>query len=181
MAELTFESPVTNAPKGAGQGAVTVGDESSTHKASVRAADGTAAATALGLSFASSEHRGEVFVAHTRPEEWMIFGSADAVASTVDGLDLAGYASTVDITHSRLMFRLTGANAANALGKLMSADITDSMMPDGAIVGGTVASVGCDVIRDDVDGVRSYRIICDRSFGQYLFESLVDAKAEFDN
>ena len=180
MADLTFESPVVNVPASAGQGAITVSDESSTTKASVRAAEGTAAATALGLRFAQAEQRGEVFIARTRPDEWMIFGSADAVGSTVGGLDLSGYASTVDITHSRLMFRLTGAAAADVLGKICSADFTDSMTPDGAIVGGSVAGVSTDVIRDDVAGTRSYRLICDRSFGQYLFETLVDAKAEFE-
>ena len=39
----------------------------------------------------------------------------------------------------------------------------------------------CDVARNDVDGddAPSYLIFCDRSFGQYLFDALIDAGDEF--
>ena len=36
------------------------------------------------------------------------------------------------------------------------------------------------MIRDDRDGVRSYLLHCERSSGQYLFDGLLDAGAEFD-
>jgi len=174
-----FESSVTTFGRAAPTGTITLADESATAKASVRAAGDTAAAAALGLSFGSSETRGDVLVCRTRPDEWMIFGTAEAVGAHQADLDLTGYASTVDITHSRLMFRITGTLATKALEKVCSIDFSDSMTPNGACVGATVAKVGCDIIRDDIDATPSYRILCDRSFGQYLFDVLIDAKAEF--
>ncbi len=174
-----FESPVVTIGRAAGAGSITLTDESATTKASVRAADGTPAASALGLTFGCAEARGDVLVARTRPDEWMVFGTSQAVAAHLGGLDLSGYASTVDITHSRLMFRITGLAAAKAMAKVCSIDFSDPMMPSGACVGASVAKVGCDIIRHDIDDVPSYRILCDRSFGQYLFDALVDAKAEF--
>jgi heterotetrameric sarcosine oxidase gamma subunit len=174
-----FESSVTNVRRAAGTGAITLIDESATAKAGVRAADDTAAAAALGLSFGSSETRGDVLVCRTRPDEWMIFGSAEAVGAHLADLDLTGYASTVDITHSRLMLRITGTMATKALEKVCSIDFSDSMTPNGACVGASVAKVGCDIIRDDIDAIPSYLILCDRSFGQYLFDALIDAKSEF--
>ena len=35
------------------------------------------------------------------------------------------------------------------------------------------------MIRADVDGMPSYLLVSDRSFGQYLFDALLDAGDEF--
>ena len=43
-----------------------------------------------------------------------------------------------------------------------------------------MAGVATDVVRDDVAGTRSYLLHCERSSGQYLFDSLLDSGAEFD-
>jgi glycine cleavage system aminomethyltransferase T len=34
-------------------------------------------------------------------------------------------------------------------------------------------------VRDDEDGTRSYLLHCERSYGQYLFDALLDAGHEF--
>ena len=54
------------------------------------------------------------------------------------------------------------------------------MSPDGAATSASVAKITCDVIRADIDDDPSYLIACDRSYGQYLFDALLDAGAEFD-
>ncbi|MEE9417253.1 MAG: hypothetical protein V3V01_18380, partial [Acidimicrobiales bacterium] len=61
-----------------------------------------------------------------------------------------------------------------------SIDWADAMMPDGAVVSASVAKVGCDIIRNDVDAIRSYLIMSDRSSAQYLFDAILDAGTEFD-
>ena len=66
-----------------------------------------------------------------------------------DGLDLSGFASTVDISHSRTAVRLTGDRAADTLAKLGSADFSDHMTPNGAALGNGIAGVTCDIVRDD--------------------------------
>ena len=116
-------------------------------KASVRAADGTAAAATLGLNFASSEQRGDTLVVRIRPDEWYLLG--DGAPAMADGLDLSGFASTVDISHSRTAVRLTGDRAADTLAKLGSADFSDHMTPNGAALGNGIAGVTCDIVRDD--------------------------------
>ena len=35
------------------------------------------------------------------------------------------------------------------------------------------------MVRDDEEGVRSYLLHCERSYGQYLFDALMDAGDEF--
>ena len=87
--------------------------------------------------------------------------------------------SVIDHTHSRALFRLTGADAASLLEKVCSLDWSDAMTPDGAVVSASIAKVTCDLTRQDHDGEPSYLIACDRSFAQYLFDALLDAGTEF--
>ncbi len=170
-----FQSPITN-PTPA-KGSLTLTDESELTKVSVRGAH-------IAVSFGTCEQRGDVLVVGSRPDEWTLLGPADAVAAVVSGLDLSGFASTTDITHSRLMIRLTGDDAARAMEKACGIDLSDAMTPNGAAVGASVAKVTCDVVRDDVvsdgrEAVRSYRFLADRSFGQYFWDALRDCTAEF--
>ena len=154
---------------------LTLTDLSTTTKTTIRAADDTAAATDLGLEFGSSARRDGDLVARIRPDEWLVIGST----TTVDALDMAGFVSRIDATHGRLLFRLTGTAAPEVLEKVCSLDFGDHMTPDGACTGASVAEVGCDLIRDDVDGTRSYLILADTSYRGYLAGALTDAMAEF--
>ncbi|MEM9521434.1 MAG: hypothetical protein AAGA37_19140 [Actinomycetota bacterium] len=151
-------------------------------KASVRAAADTVAASTLSLTFGAAEQRGNTLVARVRPDEWYLLG--DGAPAMADALDLSGFASTVDISHSRHAVRVSGDHAANALAKLTSTDFSDAMSPNGAAWGGPIAGVTCDIIRDDTpteDGgsERSYLLLFDGSFVTYLLGALEDAAAEF--
>lgn len=180
MAETpVFESPITKTYPAADPGGLTLGDESAVTKLIVRAAAGTGAEAQLAVPFGASRATGDVLVVGQRPGEWLLVGPAASVAELADGLDTNGHVSLIDHTHSRAMFRLTGAEAARVLAKVCSLDLADLMTPDGAVVSGSVAKTNCDLVRQDVDGVASYRIACDRSFGQYLFDAVLDAGEEF--
>ncbi len=165
-----FQSPITDPTPT--KGSLTLADESALTKVSVRGAD-------MGVPFGASEQRGDVLVVGSRPDEWTLLGDVDAVAAVVAGLDLSGFASTTDITHTRLCVRLTGTDTTKALEKVCGIDLSDAMTPNGAAFGASVAKVTCDVVRDDIDGVPSYRFLTDRSFGQYFWDVLRDCAAEF--
>lgn len=109
----------------------------------------------------------------------MLLGAAADNEAFIAALDRSGHVSVVDHTHSRALFRLTGSASPSVLEKVCSLDWSDAMTPDGAVVSASVARVTCDITRNDVDGVGSYLIACDRSFGQYLFDALLDAGDEF--
>jgi len=189
VAELpAFESPVSRSfvssegastePRRSGA-ALTLHDVSATTKIIVRAGPETAAHHQLHASFGTSRTEEGVLVVGQRPDEWIILGPADPSRALVDRLDRSGHVSVIDHTHSRALFRLTGAEAASVLEKLCSLDWNDHMTPDGAAVSASVAKVTCDIVRDDLDGTRSYLISCDRSYGQYLFDAILDARHEF--
>lgn len=168
------------APAGPATGALRPADESAATKMVVRADPDSAAAAHLGVAFASSRAIGDALVVGQRPGEWQVLGPAAAVAAVIDGLDVPGHLSVVDLTHGRALIRLTGRDAPRALEKVCSIDWSDAMTPDGAAVSASVAKVTCDIVRRDRDGSRSYLLSCDRSLGQYLFDVLLDACGEFD-
>jgi heterotetrameric sarcosine oxidase gamma subunit len=120
------------------------------------------------------------------PGEWLLIGPPGQAPALSAGLEhLVGPdapedgATWVDLTHGRALVRLTGDRAADVLAKLSAIDLSDDLVPDGAALRTAVAAVATDVIRDDTGGTRSYLLHCERSVGQYLFDAIVQAGAEF--
>ncbi len=181
MSEQTpqFRSPVLTDYPAKADSDLTLTDESSSTKIVIRAASGTAARASLAQVFAGSRVSGDVLIAGTRPDEWMFLGSSSAVQKRVEEMPREGHVSVVDWTHGRAQFRLTGNKATSALEKVCGLDWSNDMMPNGAVTSGSVAKVTCDLIRNDVGLTPSYLVLCDRSFGQYLFDTLIDAGNEF--
>ncbi len=112
------------------------------------------------------------------PGEWLLIGppgQAAALAARITDPDV----TWVDLTHGRALVRLTGHRAPGVLARLSAADLDDELVPDGAALRTSVATVATDIIRDDRDGTRSYLLHCERSVGQYLFSALLQAGAEY--
>ena len=169
----TFESPITHVPEG-GAGSLMLADESSLTKLLVRSDR-----PQFDVVFGSSRRVADSLVCGLRPGEWHVLGSAGAVAVVELQIDRGGFTHVIDLTHGRALLRVTGADAARTLEKVCGLDWGDSMTPDRAATSASVAKVVCDIVRDDIDAVPSYLIGCDRSFGQYLFDAVLDAGGEF--
>jgi len=124
-----------------------------------------------------------VMVVGSGPGEWLVLGPPGSQVSLIHQLStLAGdgdLVAVVDLSHGRALVRLTGSWAAEVLAKETAMDLGDSVCPDGAAFRSAVAGLAADVIRDDRDGTRSYLVGCERSSGQYLFDSLLESGAEF--
>ena len=184
MAESpTFESPVVRRYAASDSGDLMLADASATTKWLVRASAEGSVGERLNTPFGSSRAAPEgALVLGSRPGEWIVTGTAEAVGTVVDsltGFDAAEFVTALDWTHGRALFRVTGPDAPRMLEKVCSLDWSDLMTPDGAVASASVAKVTCDIARNDVDGVPSYLVFCDRSFGQYLFDALIDAGDEF--
>ncbi len=183
-----FESPVVRNYPTSQAGDLTLTDASATKKWLVRAGAHGSVADLLGARFGSSQVApGGALVLGARPGEWIILGTpseVDATVAELNGLDSDEFSSALDWTHSRAMFRVTGHEATRMLEKVCGIDWSDRMTPDGAVLSASVALVTCDIARndvrhDDTTSTPSYLIFCDRSFGQYLFDALIDAGNEF--
>lgn len=175
----TFLSPIVATRDRHPGAALTVADESSLAKFLIRADSAPAVADELGAAFGSSVDRNGTLVVGTRPDEWLLLGSESGVEDVVKSVPHDGHVTLVDWTHARAAIRLTGAVATAALEKVCAIDWSDPMTPDGAATSASVAKVTCDVVRNDIAAVPSYLVLCDRSFGQYLYDALADAADEF--
>jgi heterotetrameric sarcosine oxidase gamma subunit len=160
--------------------ALTLGDASRLTKVLIRGPEHGSIAAGLP-AFGMSDRRDGTLRVGSGPGEWLLLAvgdSAAALATTVPA-NTGEFVSTVDITHGRALFRLTGADAAKALSKVCAIDLTDRVTPDASAFRSSIAAVTTDVIRDDRNGVRSYLLHCERSPGQYLFDEVLHAGAEF--
>ena len=115
--------------------------------------------------------------------EWLLLGPAGSAGALMDRASARigddDVVSLVDLSHGRALVRLTGDDASRVLSKLCGIDLADEVTPNLRAFRSSVAKVVTDVVRDDFDGTRSYLLHCERSSGQYLFDVLVDAGAEF--
>ena len=140
-------------------------------------------ARALGVPFgrAARDERGTLVVG-SGPGEWLLLappGASAEVAGRVKGVSDGGLVSVLDATHGRALMRITGAKTVDLLAKVCGIDLSEEVTPAGAAFRSSVAKLVTDVVRDDLDGERSYLLHCERSTGQYLFDALIDAGDEF--
>lgn len=157
-------------------------DRSALAKVLVRAPAGGAFATHLGVPFGHcrrNEHR--TLIVGSSPGEWLLVGAVGTAADLAERVVPASeeFVSVRDLTHGRALMRLTGAASAQTLNKVCAIDLGERVTPDGTAFRSSVAKLATDVVRDDIDGTRSYLLHCERSSGQYLFDALLDAGREF--
>lgn len=159
--------------------ALRLADHSPLTKVAVRARPDGAVAAALGVPFgrARRDEDGTLLVG-SGPGEWLLL-AAPSTDVNVDAAGDDGLVTVLDLTHGRALLRLTGRSAARLLAKVCAVDLADAVTPDGAAFRSSVATLTTDVVRDDVDGVRSYLLHCERSSGQFLYDALLDAGREF--
>ncbi len=132
------------------------------------------------------------------PDQWLLIGPPGAapgmrawVSSHLDHSRL----TLTDLTHARVVLRIAGARSSMLLSKVCAMNFGAAAFPDGAAVRSSLAKVPCEIVRDDLAGMRkdtvsgippdstasilSYLIIAERHIGQYIFETLIDAGSEY--
>ncbi len=188
------------------EAALTLTDCTPLTKVQMRAPIGGQAAAVLGVGFGRAEragwagkHTAGTLVVGSGPGEWLLLAAPgppgraqelgpDAIAAQAPGESV----TWVDQTHGRALVRLSGPQSPGLLAKLCGIDLDDDITPDGSAFRTSVAALATDVIRDDLPGgpgqsgpggstgrTRSYLLHCERSSGQYLFDALLRAGAEF--
>lgn len=199
VSEAATPRPIARSPLtlpdtrgGASAGALRMSDLSLLAKIVIHGPIGGAVQDALGVGFGrigrpSTGPLSGALVIGSRPGEWLVLGAEgsgrhllDATERAVPAIDQ--FVSRVDVTSGRALLRLTGAAAPALLAKVCAINLSDGVVPDGAVFRSSVARVVAEVVRDDVDdgsAGRSYLIHCERSQGQYLADALIDAGREF--
>ncbi len=124
--------------------------------------------------YGTAARQGDWLIVGSGPSEWTLLGPVGAVPAVVQPESMV-----LDMTHGRALMRLHGELAPRVLEKLCSIDLSEPMCPNLAAFRASVANVVTDIVRDDRAGLRSYLLSCERSSGQYLFDAIRDAGAEF--
>jgi heterotetrameric sarcosine oxidase gamma subunit len=126
-------------------------------------------------------------------EEWLVIGPPDwsipshLTAEADVGSELV---TIVDATHARALIRIVGSDSAKVMAKLSSIDFGDRATPNNTALRTSMAGLVVEIVRSDVANrsrdaatpeasSRGYLILCERSAGQHLFNTLLDAGAEF--
>ncbi len=118
------------------------------------------------------------------PDQWHVLSEPGSQAETLQELQkLAsvgkGLTTAVDVTHGRALFRITGAETRGLLNKLCAIDFSDDVVPNRSALRSSVGGVVTDIVRNDTQDSRSYLLHCERSSAQYLWDTLLDAGAEY--
>lgn len=162
--------------------ALTITDATPLAKVQVKAPAGGALAKVLGVPFGRAAWDAGELVIGAGPGQWLVLappGTGASVARRLEGTAAESapgeFASVTDLTHGRALIRVTGARVPDLLARLCPADLHDDMAPNGAAFRAPVAALATDLVRDDRAGTMSYLLHCERSSGQYLFDTLVAA------
>jgi sarcosine oxidase subunit alpha len=157
---------------------LTLADWTPLAKVLIRAAPGGQVARALGVPFGRAGRDGDgTLVVGSGPGEWLLLAAPGGARTLVEhwrGVADDGLVSVVDITSGRALMCLVGTRSPELLAKVCALDL--GVAPDGTAFRTSVAGVVAEVVRNDAC---SYLLACDRSFGQYLFDALLDAGREF--
>ena len=186
-------SPITPAPPVAtrfgwevsarrSQAAVRLADRTPLSKVQIRApASGSVAERLKVPGGRARRDKTGTLVVCSRPGEWLLVGAPDGAAESLERDVTTGdeFVTVTDVTHGRALLRLTGTLGAAVLGKVCGIDFSERVTPNGTALSTLVGRLVTDVVRDDVAGVRSYLLHCERSTGHHLYATLLDAGDEF--
>lgn len=166
---------------------LTLSDASPLAKVQVKAPWNGAMAARLGVPHGrAAPDRYGTLVVGSAPGEWLLIDAPGTSGDLVQRVQAAAadlvateLVTVVDLTHGRAMMRLTGERSLDLLAKVCGVDLSEDLVPDGAALRTSVARLATDVIYQSHGRERSYVMHCERSSGQYLFDVLLDAGAEF--
>ena len=92
----------------------------------------------------------------------------------------AGCLQVVDLTSARTGIGLVGPRSRDLLVKLTALDVDAERLSDARCAQTALAKVAALVVRQDVGGVPAYEVYVARDFGEYVWDAVLDAGAEFD-
>ena len=137
------------------------------------------AATPVSVGFGSvTSPAPGVHMVGWAPDQTLVLGrSSEDAADVVTIAFEKAPVTTVDLTHGYTMFSIRGESAIDTLAKLCAVDMSQRT-PAGSVARTSVAKVAAGIIKLH-DDPAEFLILCDRSYGRYLFEEMLVAAAEF--
>jgi heterotetrameric sarcosine oxidase gamma subunit len=87
--------------------------------------------------------------------------------------------TVVDLTHGLAGFLLAGRDSSHLLRKICALPFDAVDFPSGHVAQTSLARVHATIVRHDRDGLPAFEIYVERPYGEYVWDVIFDAGAEF--
>lgn len=135
--------------------------------------------TAFGLSLPSEPRRvqsGELSIAWTAPEQWLVISTSQAVLDRLRS-EISGLASTTDQSDSRAVIEVSGTEVRRALEKGVMIDLHPRAFKPGDTAVTSIAHIGAQISM--LSAAPVYELLVPRSFCLSFWDWMVESAAEF--
>ena len=85
------------------------------------------------------------------------------------------FITITNVTNGNSALLLIGPQSSEVLSCLCALDLHDSQFPNGTAKMSSVAKTRQLIIRQDMNGIPAYHLLGGRSFGHYLWETIIEA------
>ena len=123
---------------------------------------------------------GELLAARLTADEFLLLTPAGQAPAAMDAMPNpdATCVHVVDITSALCGVSIIGPASTQLLSRITDLDISHRAMPDLTCAQARFAEVQGLLLRRDIRGTPAYQLYAGREFGEYLWETLIDAAAE---
>ena len=133
------------------------------------------------MQFTEDSGIGDILAARLAADEALLVtapNQSPMVAETLGSIADA-CAHSVDVTSARTGICVAGPAAQLTLAGVTETDTSPHSFPDLSCAQGSISQVHATVIRHDLGELACYYIYVDRAYGEYLWETLVEAGSRY--
>ena len=118
----------------------------------------------------------ETIIACLSPGQFLLLSAAEDLYDKLNDLMMPNASTVLDLKHSRIGFRLSGAFATAVLAKGLAVDIAEPNFPVSSAMQTTIDHITTIIIRNNVE---VFDLYVPSSFGQSFAHWLTDASLEY--
>ena len=134
------------------------------------------------MQFTEDSGIGDILAARLAADEALLVtapNQSPMVAETLGSM-VDACAHSVDVTSTRTGICLAGPASQRTLSAVTETDTSPHSFPDMSCAQGSVSQVHATLIRHDLGDLPCYYVYVDRAYGEYVWETLVEAGSRYD-
>ena len=126
------------------------------------------------------ERGGKLLAARMAPDEFLVLVPAGVARPAVNVMQSGhpGCAYAIDVTSGLCGVAIVGPATHGMMSRITEIDTSPRALPDLACIQSRFAEVQALLLRRDVNGIPMYQLYAGREFGEYLWQSLLEAAHE---
>jgi sarcosine oxidase subunit alpha len=142
-------------------------------------------AEAAALPVGAGLAQGSTAIYRLRADQFFVHAVAGEEAGLLPAVQRSAgtgmpFTTVTDLTHGRAEIAVVGPRAAELLSRLCGLNFSDSTFPNLAARQSSVAKTQQLILRRDLGGAPAFALIGDRSLGEYLWQTAMQAGADLE-